>query len=271
MLARRQPVDRYAEDDRDLAHRLDRREFAQSLLDETAVPGVQIGRRVHVHEAQTLALASLPDACCEVSHLRYVRITRYVRSARRSHPAVVTNYLDGATFHLVKTALETRIDEVILTRKTFADAKAWCKAAGISEGYLGTLKSRLRAGKATGGKAQKIQALARVAGVSVEWLMGLSSNTAGEDPLFDDFLKEIQLRPGLWQALQDAPRRYHTLTVVRALQVVPSTQAGSGVPSVGWPQLLNDIERGRNEPTTGDARAVGVAAAKQVGKRPKLP
>lgn len=69
------------------------------------------------------------------------------------------------------TALEQRIDEV-LRRGTFPDAKAWCVAAGISHGYIGTLTSRLRAGTAKTGKGDKLLALATAAAVPVEWLMG---------------------------------------------------------------------------------------------------
>ncbi len=102
--------------------------------------------------------------------------------------------------------------------------------------------------------------------------MGLSSNpSAGDDPLYKDLVFAIHARPGLAEALIAGADRYHTTTVIRALRLVPSSQAGGGTPSVGWPSLLDDIERGRNEPTTGDARAVSAAARKQIGRRPKPP
>lgn len=168
------------------------------------------------------------------------------------------------------TALERRIDEVLKTGK-FPDAKAWCLRAGLSHGYIGTLKSRLRKGKAVQGKSIQIQKLARVAGVTVEWLMGLTPNPSGDDPLFRDLVFEINLRPGMADAIREGAERYHTLTIVKALQMIPSSQAGGGVPSIGWTKLLDDIEQGRNEPTTGNTHDVHEAAKKQVGRRPQLP
>ncbi len=169
----------------------------------------------------------------------------------------------------VETALERRIGEV-LERKVFPDAKAWCLAAGVSHNYIGTLKSRLRKGQVTQGKSHQIQSLARAAGVSVEWLMGMTDNpSSDEDPLFDDFLKAIHLRPGLSEVLDANPRRWHVTTVLRAMQL--RLQGTADGPNVSWLDLLDGVERGRYEATTGDGRTVHNANVIQIGPRPPLP
>lgn len=64
-----------------------------------------------------------------------------------------------------------RIDEVLAGKK-FSSAREWCRKAGVSEGYIGALKTRTATGEVQAGNATQISALARAANVSVEWLMG---------------------------------------------------------------------------------------------------
>jgi hypothetical protein len=148
-----------------------------------------------------------------------------------------------------KTILEDRIDEV-LARKVFPSATAWCVAAKLSRGYLGALKTRLKQGKVTQGKSQEMERLARAAGVSTEWLMGLTDGpvvaasgdvpTSG-DPLFDDFLVATRLRPGLADALTKHPRRWRTSTVLLALSF--ESPSDSPESAVWWTGLLDGLER----------------------------
>ncbi len=145
---------------------------------------------------------------------------------------------------MIKTMLEERIDE-ILARRVFRDAKAWCVAAKVSHGYIGALKTRLRQGKVTQGKLQEMERLARAAGVSVEWLMGIEarSTAAAEDPLFDDFLVATRIRPGLADALAKHPRRWRTSTVLRAMTV----ESPADIPDLvtWWAGMLEGLERSR--------------------------
>jgi len=65
----------------------------------------------------------------------------------------------------------SRLDEV-LARGTFASERAWCRAASVSESYIGALRTKHKKGEATTAKIDVVQRLAEAAGVSVDWLMG---------------------------------------------------------------------------------------------------
>lgn len=91
-----------------------------------------------------------------------------------------------------------RIDEVL--RSQFGgSASEWCRKAGLSRSYIATMRSRAETGEVRAVKMHKLAALARAAGVTVDWLAGESdapgstgrSSTLRVDP-----------RPSVEQAIQ---------------------------------------------------------------------
>lgn len=159
------------------------------------------------------------------------------------------------------STLVARIDE-ILDRGIFPDAKAWSVAAGLSVNYVSTLRSRLRSGSVVQGKFDQIQALAKAAGVTTEWLSGKSDRATGDDPLFGEFFAAVHLRPELVRTLEADPQRWHVTTVVRAVQL-----PAQGTTAAWWRVHLDRLERARYEPLHGTGAEVLVASRKQKKKR----
>jgi len=64
-----------------------------------------------------------------------------------------------------------RIDEVLASEK-FESGRAWCRAAGVSEGYIGALRTKYATGEATSARIDQIEKLAIAAGVSLDYMLG---------------------------------------------------------------------------------------------------
>ena len=149
--------------------------------------------------------------------------------------------------------LEQRIEEV-LTRRIFPDAKAWCLAADVSEGYLTTLKRRLRLGQARSGKLPELRKLAKSAGVTLVWLLGedvdLATSNMGltDDPSWLDLNESIRATPGLAATLAIRGREWHVRSVVKALEYTEPTFANDAAAMRWWAKLLNAVEKGKVPP-----------------------
>jgi hypothetical protein len=88
----------------------------------------------------------------------------------------------GCSFLDVSTTFSDRLEELI---SAAGSASKLALAAGLSAGYLGTLKTRMRANPDARPDADTLEALARAGGVSYEWLRkgtGPKTSTDAEEP-----------------------------------------------------------------------------------------
>lgn len=145
--------------------------------------------------------------------------------------------------------LLARIDAVLAQPGTFPSARAWCKAAGLSESYIAALRNRggrEGTGEVNDVKHEAVAALARAANKPVAWLMGDSdtetSPTGGaglgielalekfEWPgdLSPDAAREIQRRArDEATGPDDLPVRYWTARLTKILDDVREQELGS--------------------------------------------
>lgn len=77
------------------------------------------------------------------------------------------------TRHNQGMTLLSRIEWVLAHRaeQVGASARAWCEKAGVSPSYLGTLRTRIVAGRDASMRHAQAQLLAAKAGVRTEWLL----------------------------------------------------------------------------------------------------
>ena len=101
----------------------------------------------------------------------------------------------------MRVSLRDRL--VAVTEKKFGgSAMAWAKAAGLSPTSLGTFHTRWRAAEASGGalpslKRPALEALAKAAGVSFEWLA--TGRGVELDARYPSLEAVIAAHPGRWE------------------------------------------------------------------------
>lgn len=173
------------------------------------------------------------------------------------------------------STLKERLERIVGSGRV-ASPRAWSIAA-FGKSNASQVQKLLDRQTAEEGRVHlaTLNALADVAGVSRVWLAyGISMEPPGSqtDDQLDipvgSFQMKLRSRPELQREIDSHPERWTLSTVARALGLELEHDA-SGRPPGGWVQILDDIQAGRYDRTSSGI--VGEAAARQVGRRPKLP
>lgn len=185
-----------------------------------------------------------------------------VARAKDSPPRDLSESENDRLRPLLLKLLETR------TQPQLAEETGW------SQSWISGFKN---GGERTGASWRKAIQLCTLAGADVYEILdiprprALSAPLGTPDMLADEFLLRIGTTPGLQSAIVEHRGRWRLSTVARALSVPHQQSRADGIPLLGWERILDGIEAGRYETTTGDADVMNTAAAIQVGYRPPLP
>ncbi len=87
---------------------------------------------------------------------------------------VVKLDVDDACSHHRPLSSFLELIQVVMSECRFRSLREWCQAAGVSDNYLSTYKSRLETGEVRQAKVEQVAKLADAAGVSTDWLLGRS-------------------------------------------------------------------------------------------------
>jgi hypothetical protein len=145
------------------------------------------------------------------------------------------------------------------------------REAHLGKGYASYIKN----GQRKKLNPEMLSNIARALDVEMNWLAtGLGPMRASPLERVDmpagAFLLKLSERAELRAAINDAPERWRLSTVARALSETFQSDS-RGVPLGGWAKVLDSIQEGRIDETSGAAANVIAATKKQIGRRPKLP
>lgn len=142
---------------------------------------------------------------------------------------VDAEYVRSQTAH-VRSQLAKILERIahVLATKKFSSERAWCEAASVSPNYIGRLRSKLdeerEDGVARTANVDKLELLAKAAGVSLEWLMGKTGEVVTSDTdqrnagLLDD-LKKAVIKP------EDSPEIASAIAKELAKQLFKATES----------------------------------------------
>jgi transcriptional regulator with XRE-family HTH domain len=128
--------------------------------------------------------------------------------------------------------LLARIDSILASEpKKFASEREWCRKAGVSDSYIGAIRTKRAKGESTTAKVDVIAKLARAAGVTIDYLMGGDAVPVG--PTHVEHAVPREASPNLSAALEAFPWGEVDLAPDLARRVVEQVRreafAGGGV------------------------------------------